>query len=231
MLRTMKSYILFATWLIASLAAACAKEMVNLANRDAGDSEPAEDAPASADGSNAVDSAVGPAEGADATTMDAAEGSEAADAEDAVDSADTTVVDRAPPVDAGADGGPLSFASDIYPILADRCIACHTPGGTGVLQGHLDFTTNLASGAFSQLMMKAMGNVPGGAATTCAASGLTRVTPGVAVTSLLFNKVNSKLMGSPALCGDPMPNPAAAAAITSEQVALIETWINQSAKP
>jgi hypothetical protein len=97
--------------------------------------------------------------------------------------------------------------------------------------GHLDMTTNLAAGAYSQLMMRAMGTVPGTAATTCMASGLTRVVPGSAATSLLYNKVSSKLMGAPALCGNPMPNPAAAQPLTAAQVMTIENWIDEGANP
>lgn len=134
--------------------------------------------------------------------------------------------------DAGLDAAPLSFATDVYPILTDRCIACHTPGGAGLVNGRLDLTTNLADGAYAQLVMvRAMGTVAGGAATTCAASGLFRVVPGRAVTSLLYNKVNSKLMASPALCGNPMPNPMAAAALTAAQVMTIQRWINDGANP
>jgi hypothetical protein len=134
-------------------------------------------------------------------------------------------------IDAGGDAGPPSFAIDVYPIITDRCIACHTPGGSGVNSGHLDLTTNLASGAYSQLMMKAMGTVAGTAGTTCAASALTRVVPGSAAISLMYNKVNSKLMRAPALCGDPMPNPMAATPLTTQQVGIIRSWIDSGAKP
>jgi hypothetical protein len=99
------------------------------------------------------------------------------------------------------------------------------------VNGRLDYTTNLAAGAYSQLMMKAMGNVAGTAALTCMASGLTRVVPKSAATSLLYNKVNSKLMGSPPLCGNAMPAPAAAPSLTAAQVATIRMWIDQGANP
>jgi len=133
--------------------------------------------------------------------------------------------------EAGNDAGALSFAADVYPIITSRCIACHTPSGAGVVQGHLDMTTNLATGAYRQLMMRAMGTVAGGAATTCAASGLTRVVPGSAATSLFYNKVNSKLSGVPALCGNPMPNPTAAPPLMTSEVVTIQNWIDQGARP
>jgi mono/diheme cytochrome c family protein len=123
----------------------------------------------------------------------------------------------------------LGFAADVYPILTARCIACHTPRGSGVTTGGLDLTTNLATGAYAQLLMRAMGIVPGTAGTTCAASALTRVVPGSAQISLLYNKVNSRLANMPALCGNPMP--ASGPPLTPAQVATIASWIDQGAKP
>ena len=41
----------------------------------------------------------------------------------------------------------------------------------------------------------------------------------------------SKLMVAPALCGNPMPNPAAAPPLTSQQVTTIGDWIDQGANP
>jgi hypothetical protein len=131
--------------------------------------------------------------------------------------------------DAAVDAGPLSFARDVYPIMTARCIACHTPGGSGVSMGRLDLTTNLASGAYAQLLMRAMGLVPGTSGTTCGASALTRVVPGSAQISLLYNKVESRLTNMPALCGNPMP--ASGAPLTAGQVATIASWIDQGANP
>jgi len=36
---------------------------------------------------------------------------------------------------------PQSFAEDIVPILAGRCVSCHQPGGAGFEKSGLDLTT------------------------------------------------------------------------------------------
>lgn len=63
----------------------------------------------------------------------------------------------------------------------------------------------------------------------CSTSGLTRVVPGSAQTSLLFEKVDSKLpqMSAPP-CGDPMPDDATA--LDQAQVDLIQAWIDDGAQ-
>lgn len=127
---------------------------------------------------------------------------------------------------------PLSFAADVYPIIALRCTACHTPTGSGVLEGHLDMTSGAASGAYGRLVnVNAMGTQTGGAGVTCAQSGLVRVVPGSALTSLLYEKVNSKLQNMPAPCGNPMPQPDTATALTTAQVGTIMEWIDEGANP
>jgi hypothetical protein len=35
----------------------------------------------------------------------------------------------------------VSFKSDIFPILQDHCISCHSPGGKGTLKSGLDMTS------------------------------------------------------------------------------------------
>jgi hypothetical protein len=148
-------------------------------------------------------------------------------------SSSSSAVDASAALDARADAAPLSFATDVYPIIALRCTACHVaPKGSGFTQGRLDMTTGGAAGAYAQLVnVMAMGIVPGGAGVTCAASGLTRVVPGDALISLLYQKVNSKLMATIAPCGDPMPDGTTAPALTVEEVGTIQTWIDDGAKP
>ncbi|HXX69289.1 MAG TPA: hypothetical protein VEK07_19045 [Polyangiaceae bacterium] len=140
-----------------------------------------------------------------------------------------------------ADAAVLSFATDVYPIIAARCIACHTPTGDGVTEGHLDMTTNGATGAYAQLVNVAgMGNVAGTSGVTCAISGLTRVVPGSHLTSILYGKVESKITGDPAPCGNPMPepdtqpnpnDPPVAEPLSTTEVTTIATWIDEGAKP
>jgi hypothetical protein len=56
-----------------------------------------------------------------------------------------------------------------------------------------------------------------------------RVAASNAAGSLLYNKVASKLAGTTAACGSPMPLPAASAALTQAQVDLIGAWIGAGA--
>ena len=61
----------------------------------------------------------------------------------------------------------------------------------------------------------------------CGTSGLLRVNPGSASTSLLWEKVNSKLQGTSAPCGNPMP--LSTVTLTQAQVDDIAAWINAGA--
>jgi hypothetical protein len=58
---------------------------------------------------------------------------------------------------------------------------------------------------------------------------IVRVVPGDSANSLLYNKVNSKLTGTLAACGSPMPLPGTAAPLRAGQVALIKAWIDNAA--
>jgi|HubBroStandDraft_1064217.scaffolds.fasta_scaffold276829_2 hypothetical protein len=62
----------------------------------------------------------------------------------------------------------------------------------------------------------------------CSASGLTRVVPGNAQMSLLFEKVDSKLIQMNPPCGDPMPDDATT--LDQAQVDRIQEWINGGAQ-
>ncbi|MES1204949.1 MAG: hypothetical protein ABUS79_03345 [Pseudomonadota bacterium] len=123
-----------------------------------------------------------------------------------------------------------TFTNVYANVIGARCTSCHRPGAGGVTVGLLDLST--AAAAYANLV-----NVPGagiGAGTsglTCAAlvPPMARVSPGSATASLLFNKVNAKLMARPAPCGSPMPTPATAVALTQAQVNLIQAWIDAGA--
>ncbi len=62
----------------------------------------------------------------------------------------------------------------------------------------------------------------------CGKSGLTRVVPGNATASLMFNKVNAKLKQILPPCGDTMPDDQTV--LNQTQVDLIESWINDGAQ-
>jgi hypothetical protein len=97
-------------------------------------------------------------------------------------------------------------------ILQPTCSPCHHTGGEGSFQ---DFGSQ--SSAYAALVgVKASGP-------SCGSSGDTRVVPGNASESLLFQKVSE---ASPA-CGSQMP--LGGPPLSSAQVTSIEDWINAGA--
>jgi hypothetical protein len=123
-----------------------------------------------------------------------------------------------------------TFTNVYASIIGVRCTGCHRPGGSGVTVGMLDMSTQTA--AYANLVnVNAAGIGAGTSGVTCASvmPPLVRVVPSNSGASLLFNKVHSKLAGTPALCGSPMPLPATATPLTQAQVDLIGAWINGGA--
>ena len=119
-----------------------------------------------------------------------------------------------------------TFTNVYTTIIGQRCTGCHRPGGSGVVVGVLDMSTPAA--AFANLVgVNAQGTGAGMSGVTCASvmPPLVRVAPGDANSSLLFNKVHSKLAATPAPCGSPMPLPATAAPLTQAEVDLISAWV------
>ena len=127
--------------------------------------------------------------------------------------AGTTDAGDAGPVDGGgADVPPVTFTQVYTQVIAVRCMPCHTTAaGVGVLNGHLDMTTQAA--AFTNLV-----NVPA-AGVACTGKG-TRVTPGDPDASVMYLKIS---LDDPTPCGGKMP--LNQAALTQEQADLIENWI------
>jgi hypothetical protein len=78
----------------------------------------------------------------------------------------------------------------------------------------------------------AAGTGAGSSGITCASlmPALLRVSPNDSAGSLLYNKVSSKLAGTTAACGSPMPLPAAAAPLKQGQVTAIKDWIDSGAQ-
>jgi hypothetical protein len=113
-------------------------------------------------------------------------------------------------------------------IIGQRCTGCHRPGGSGVTVGMLDMSTPAA--AYANLVgVNAQGTGAGASGVTCASAQRVRVVPGDPDGSLLYHKVHSKLAGTPAPCGSPMPLPATAAPLTQAEVGLISGWITGGA--
>ncbi len=87
--------------------------------------------------------------------------------------------------------------------------------------------------AYASLVgVAAMGTGAGTSGVTCSSvsPALVCVTPNDSANSLLYNKVNSKLLGVLATCGSPMPLPATGAPLRAGQVALIKAWIDNGAQ-
>lgn len=123
-----------------------------------------------------------------------------------------------------------TFTNVYATIIGVRCTGCHRPGGSGVVVGQLDMSTQTA--AYANLVnINAAGTGAGTSGITCASvmPPLVRVIPSDANNSLLFNKVHSKLVATPAACGSPMPLPAGAAPLRQSEVDLIAAWINAGA--
>ncbi len=117
--------------------------------------------------------------------------------------------------------------TNVYATIIDpRCAFCHHPGGGGGTVGMLDMSSQPA--AYANLVgVAAQGTGPGTTGVTCASvmPPLVRVVPGDAAGSLLFNKVDSKLIGANPLCGSPMPMPHQANPLSQAEVDLIAAWI------
>lgn len=122
-----------------------------------------------------------------------------------------------------------TFTNVYANIIGARCASCHRPNATtGVSAGNLDMSTQPT--AYANLVgVAAAGTGAGTSGITCVSAMLTRVVAGNSAGSLLHNKVASKLAGTLALCGSPMPLPGGAAALTQAQVNLIAAWIDGGA--
>jgi hypothetical protein len=129
-----------------------------------------------------------------------------------------------------------TFTNVYASVIAQRCVSCHQPGKSGVTVGNLDMSTQPL--AYAALVgVPAMGTSAGTAGVTCGSLGagqtdgaamLLRVAPGDPADSLVVNKVTSKIAGTTAECGSPMPA-GGGAPITQAQANLIEAWIQAGA--
>jgi hypothetical protein len=113
-------------------------------------------------------------------------------------------------------------------IIGPRCAGCHRPGGSGVMVGMLDMSTPAA--AFANLVgVDAQGTGAGASGVPCASAQRVRVVPGDAAGSLLYDKVDSKLVGTNPPCGSPMPL-GSGAPLSQAEVDLISAWIDAGAR-
>jgi hypothetical protein len=136
-----------------------------------------------------------------------------------------------------------TFTNVYANVIGARCTSCHAPGKSGVTAGGLDLST--AAAAYANLVnVPSAGTSAGSAGVTCASLGidqtadaggdggpvLLRVVPGDSADSLIFEKVNDKLLGTNPPCGSAMPLGATNAPLTQAQVNLIASWINAGAQ-
>lgn len=122
----------------------------------------------------------------------------------------------------GSDGP--SFGPVYDAVIVPRCLPCHSLADAqvdiGGSLGLLDFSD--PSTAYAALV-----NVRA-AGLSCKMTGLLRVAPGSASTSLLFLKVDAFLDGgAPLPCGDPMPDDGTV--LTQADVDMLQGWINGGA--
>jgi len=123
-----------------------------------------------------------------------------------------------------------TFTNVYSTILGVRCTGCHRPGGGGVTVGMLDLST--AAAAYTNLVgVNASGIGAGTSGVTCASlnPAQVRVVANDAAASLLINKLQSKISGTLANCGSPMPLPATGAPLRQSEVDLISAWIGAGA--
>lgn len=116
-----------------------------------------------------------------------------------------------------------TFSRVYTSIIVAGCLPCHTDG-PGQTTGMLDMSSQ--STAYTNLV--GTGGGVDAAGSGCAGRGLKRVTPGNASTSVLWEKVNSQLQGTAAICGLPMPS--GFPALAQGDIDSIAAWINGGGK-
>ncbi len=136
-----------------------------------------------------------------------------------------------------------TFTNVYSNVIGARCTSCHAPGKSGATVGGLDMSTPAA--AYVNLVnVPAMGTGAGSAGVTCGSLGISqtadaggdggpvllRVVPGDSADSLIFEKVNDKVLGTNPPCGSAMPLGATNPALTQAQVNLIGSWISAGAQ-
>jgi hypothetical protein len=146
----------------------------------------------------------------------------------------------------GGDDGSVPQFSVVYgEVIMPRCLPCHAVGaGANPASGNLDMSTEQT--AYANLVNVAASGV------SCKASDLMRVVPGNAPNSLMFLKVNAGLLSAEQRmsaesdaesadaqsidaaasippCGDTMPDDGTN--LSQDQVAIIQDWIDDGAKP
>jgi hypothetical protein len=122
----------------------------------------------------------------------------------------TTVEPESSEGDTNDTGPPLSFASDVQPILTARCLepACHD---ASMPVNGLDLTDP----AYDRIV------------DATAATGLTLIVPGSPDTSYLDNKLTGDIPTS----GNGNPMPSTGGPLTDEQLQTIRNWILQECPP
>jgi hypothetical protein len=131
------------------------------------------------------------------------------------DTMSTTMTTSPPETSAGEEsdsdsGEPVSFASDVQPILTARCTeaACHDAEAPA---NGLDLTDS----AYARIV------------DATAAAGLTLAIPGNADGSYIYNKLTGEIPPS----GAGLPMPSSGGPLTDEQMTTVRNWILQECPP
>jgi hypothetical protein len=112
-----------------------------------------------------------------------------------------------------------SLGNDVFPLVSSRCVGCHVAGGQAVLQG-INMNYASAGDVYDSWVSQTSQCV------TAATNGFgTRVVPGDAASSFLWNKVSGLPAG--VVCGSQMP--LGQTPLDAGELSIIEDWINQGA--
>jgi mono/diheme cytochrome c family protein len=106
------------------------------------------------------------------------------------------------------------FTNQVQPIFTSRCVTCHKSGGSGYAATGLDLSTGNA-------YLNLLGSGTGKASSEVPAT--LRVKSGDADNSFLYQKINLAVPAS----GGRMPLDGTV--LSSEQIAIIKTWIQNGA--
>jgi hypothetical protein len=124
---------------------------------------------------------------------------------------------------AGTGAASLSYATDIAPIIANKCKTCHTTDNPPKAGMKITFDTLVTNGTVTNTQTVNCSFMMG---------SKKRVVPGSPDTSLLWIKISktkTELTATTAKCDDPMPE--GGAVLTADEKTKIRDWIMGGAKP
>ena len=119
--------------------------------------------------------------------------------------------------------GPLSYAQNIAPIIANQCAPCHTTQNAAGANTNWTYATLVTNGAVTATATKGC---------VFLVAPQRRVVPGDPDHSLLYVKVTEDVHQAAANnCGLPMPAPTSGKTMTTAEIDTIYAWIKGGANP